>query len=135
MSDCLNYTWMQSIMVEYWRSSYSDNYKLTSPFFSLLFSFLYSFQNQFFISGLAKDDIIQNRVLEALYRRILQAHKEQNDFRVIIVMPLLPGFQVNVTHILFIISILLSLGLYILPFWIITNRVVWMMVVLQLWEL
>ncbi|KAJ1385581.1 Pleckstrin-like proteiny domain [Sesbania bispinosa] len=50
-------------------------------------------ENQFFISGLAKDDIIQNRVLEALYRRILQAHKEQKDFRVIIVMPLLPGFQ------------------------------------------
>ncbi|XP_027363976.1 phospholipase D zeta 1-like isoform X2 [Abrus precatorius] len=50
-------------------------------------------ENQFFISGLAGDDIIQNRVLEALYRRILQAHKEQKDFRVIIVMPLLPGFQ------------------------------------------
>ncbi|XP_016172953.1 phospholipase D zeta 2 [Arachis ipaensis] len=50
-------------------------------------------ENQFFISGLAKDDTIQNRVLEALYRRILQAHKEQNKFRVIVVMPLLPGFQ------------------------------------------
>ncbi|MED6197985.1 Phospholipase D zeta 1, partial [Stylosanthes scabra] len=50
-------------------------------------------ENQFFISGLENDDTIQNRVLEALYRRILQANKEQNEFRVIVVMPLLPGFQ------------------------------------------
>nr|XP_015875057.2 phospholipase D zeta 1-like [Ziziphus jujuba var. spinosa] len=50
-------------------------------------------ENQFFISGLSGDEIIQNRVLEALYRRILQAHKEQKLFRVIIVIPLLPGFQ------------------------------------------
>ncbi|KAK2456651.1 phospholipase D P1 [Trifolium repens] len=50
-------------------------------------------ENQFFISGLAKDDTIQNRILEAIYRRILQAHKEQEDFRVVIVLPLLPGFQ------------------------------------------
>ncbi|KAK9291478.1 hypothetical protein L1049_019426 [Liquidambar formosana] len=50
-------------------------------------------ENQFFISGLSGDEIIQNRVLEALYRRILRAHKEQKCFRVIIVIPLLPGFQ------------------------------------------
>ncbi|CAK8572500.1 unnamed protein product [Lathyrus sativus] len=50
-------------------------------------------ENQFFISGLAMDDTIQNRILEAIYRRILKAHKEQEDFRVIVVMPLLPGFQ------------------------------------------
>ncbi|AES61429.2 phospholipase D p2-like protein [Medicago truncatula] len=50
-------------------------------------------ENQFFISGLAMDDTIQNRILEAIYRRILKAHKEQEDFRVIVVLPLLPGFQ------------------------------------------
>ncbi|PON89548.1 Phospholipase D1/D [Trema orientale] len=50
-------------------------------------------ENQFFISGLSQDEIIQNRVLEALYRRILRAHKEQKCFRVIVVIPLLPGFQ------------------------------------------
>ncbi|XVE89606.1 hypothetical protein DITRI_Ditri20bG0009200 [Diplodiscus trichospermus] len=50
-------------------------------------------ENQFFISGLAGDEIIQNRVLEALYQRILRAHKEEKCFRVIIVIPLLPGFQ------------------------------------------
>ncbi|XP_048236121.1 phospholipase D zeta 1 [Ricinus communis] len=50
-------------------------------------------ENQFFISGLFGDEIIQNRVLNVLYKRILQAHKEQQCFRVIIVLPLLPGFQ------------------------------------------
>ncbi|ONI04374.1 hypothetical protein PRUPE_6G317900 [Prunus persica] len=50
-------------------------------------------ENQFFISGLSGDEIIQNRVLEALYRRIKLAHKEQKCFRVIVVIPLLPGFQ------------------------------------------
>ncbi|XP_021282622.1 phospholipase D zeta 2 isoform X2 [Herrania umbratica] len=50
-------------------------------------------ENQFFISGLAEDEIIQNRVLEALYQRILRAYKEQKCFRVVVVIPLLPGFQ------------------------------------------
>lgn len=53
-------------------------------------------QNQFFISGLSGDDIIKNRVLEALYRRIMRAYNEKKSFRVIIVIPLLPGFQVTV---------------------------------------
>lgn len=50
-------------------------------------------ENQFFISGLSGDEIIRNRVLEALYRRILRAYNEKKCFRVIIVIPLLPGFQ------------------------------------------
>ncbi|KAL3812959.1 hypothetical protein ACJIZ3_014227 [Penstemon smallii] len=50
-------------------------------------------ENQFFISGLSGDEIIRNRVLEALYRRIMRAHNEKRCFRVIIVIPLLPGFQ------------------------------------------
>ncbi|XP_043723030.1 phospholipase D zeta 1-like [Telopea speciosissima] len=50
-------------------------------------------ENQFFISGLSGDEIIRNRVLEALYRRILRAYKEKKCFRVIIVIPLLPGFE------------------------------------------
>ncbi|KAK9067888.1 hypothetical protein SSX86_011999 [Deinandra increscens subsp. villosa] len=50
-------------------------------------------ENQFFISGLAGDEIIQNRVLESLYRRIIRAYHEKQIFRVIVVIPLLPGFQ------------------------------------------
>eukprot|EP00268_Persea_americana_P049346 TRINITY_DN5288_c0_g1_i4.p1 TRINITY_DN5288_c0_g1~~TRINITY_DN5288_c0_g1_i4.p1 ORF type:complete len:804 (-),score=140.04 TRINITY_DN5288_c0_g1_i4:260-2671(-) len=50
-------------------------------------------ENQFFISGLSEDETIRNRVLEALYSRIRRADKEKKCFRVIIVIPLLPGFQ------------------------------------------
>ncbi|XP_051144137.1 phospholipase D zeta 1-like [Andrographis paniculata] len=50
-------------------------------------------ENQFFISGLSEDEVIQNRVLESLYNRIIRAYKENSCFRVIIVIPLLPGFQ------------------------------------------
>ncbi|KAK4755658.1 hypothetical protein SAY87_009415 [Trapa incisa] len=50
-------------------------------------------ENQFFISGLSGDEVIRNRVLEALYRRILRAHNDKKLFRIIIVIPLLPGFQ------------------------------------------
>ncbi|KAL0387383.1 UNVERIFIED_CONTAM: Phospholipase D zeta 1 [Sesamum radiatum] len=34
-------------------------------------------ENQFFISGLSEDDVIQNRVLESLYTRIMRAHEEK----------------------------------------------------------
>ncbi|XAR48677.1 Phospholipase D [Bertholletia excelsa] len=50
-------------------------------------------ENQFFISGLSGDEIIQNHVLDALCRRIKRAYNEKKCFRVIIVIPLLPGFQ------------------------------------------
>ncbi|VYS57619.1 unnamed protein product [Arabidopsis thaliana] len=50
-------------------------------------------ENQFFISGLSGDDTVKNRVLEALYKRILRAHNEKKIFRVVVVIPLLPGFQ------------------------------------------
>lgn len=33
-------------------------------------------------------------MLEALYRRIMRAHREKKTFRVIVIIPLLPGFQV-----------------------------------------
>ncbi|XP_071737407.1 phospholipase D zeta 1-like isoform X2 [Rutidosis leptorrhynchoides] len=50
-------------------------------------------ENQFFISGLSGDEIIRNRVLESLHRRIMRAYHEKQHFRVIIVLPVLPGFQ------------------------------------------
>ncbi|XP_043806946.1 phospholipase D zeta 1 isoform X4 [Manihot esculenta] len=53
-------------------------------------------ENQFFISGLSADDTIRNRVLESLYHRIKRAYNEKKCFRVIVVIPLIPGFQVYV---------------------------------------
>ncbi|KAL7252141.1 hypothetical protein ACSBR1_013899 [Camellia fascicularis] len=50
-------------------------------------------ENQFFISGLSGDEVIRNRILESLYRRIMRAYNEKKCFRAFIVIPLLPGFQ------------------------------------------
>lgn len=58
-----------------------------------LYAWAFCSQNQFFISGLSGDEIIRNRVLESLYRRIMRAYHEKKCFRVIIIIPLLPGFQ------------------------------------------
>jgi hypothetical protein len=63
--------------------------------------FVNLFQNQFFISGLSGDDMIRNRVSEALYRRIMRAYNEKKSFRVIVVIPLLPGFQVLINFFFF----------------------------------
>ena len=65
-----------------------------SLFYDVFLTVILCLQNQFFISGFDDDDAIRNRVLQALYNRIIQAHKEQKCFRVIVVIPLLPGFQV-----------------------------------------
>jgi hypothetical protein len=71
----------------------TKHWRYTTEFFcNILFDDL--LQNQFFISGLSGDDTIKNRVLEALYRRILRAEREKKRFKAIIIIPLLPGFQV-----------------------------------------
>ena len=49
-------------------------------------------QQQFFISSLEKEDI-SNGVAEALRLRIARAHRQNQNFRVIVVMPLLPSFS------------------------------------------
>lgn len=88
-------------------------------------------QNQFFISGLEEDAIIRNRVMEALRRRILLAHKQKKCLRVIIVIPLLPGFQVLAMNVILdwkeILDVLLTFGFDSLQ-----NRAEWTMLVQQL---
>ena len=51
-------------------------------------------QNQFFISSLPEDNVI-NDIAERLRLRIARAYKEKKKFRVIVVMPLLPSFEGN----------------------------------------
>ncbi|KAF5292508.1 hypothetical protein FQR65_LT01653 [Abscondita terminalis] len=50
-------------------------------------------ENQFFISLGRNNMYTTNQITEALYTRIIRAHKEHSTFRVYVVMPLLPGFE------------------------------------------
>ncbi|CAK9299593.1 unnamed protein product [Gordionus sp. m RMFG-2023] len=49
-------------------------------------------ENQFFIS-IQKNLMVLNGIAEALYQRIIKAHSDKHEFKVYIVMPLLPGFE------------------------------------------
>ena len=48
-------------------------------------SFIY-IENQFFMG-------LQNKIVETLADRIIRARSEKKPFRVVVVMPLLPGFE------------------------------------------
>nr|CAH7741165.1 unnamed protein product [Callosobruchus chinensis] len=50
-------------------------------------------ENQFFISLPYHNPNTRNQIAEALYKRIITAHKSKQVFRVYVVMPLLPGFE------------------------------------------
>ena len=53
-------------------------------------------ENQFFISSTAGEPVC-NSIAQAIVNRIVRAHTvEKKKFRVIIMMPLLPGFEGNV---------------------------------------
>ncbi|CAD5118946.1 DgyrCDS7620 [Dimorphilus gyrociliatus] len=49
-------------------------------------------ENQFFVS-IADDMDVNNRIADALFQRIRQAHEKKETFRVYVIMPLLPGFE------------------------------------------
>ncbi|XP_055838450.1 phospholipase D2 isoform X2 [Episyrphus balteatus] len=56
-------------------------------------------ENQFFITmqlGVSGANNVKNQIGEALFKRIVRAKKEQKTFRVIVVIPLLPGFEGDV---------------------------------------
>ncbi|XP_035263647.1 phospholipase D1 isoform X1 [Anguilla anguilla] len=52
-------------------------------------------ENQFFIS--CSDKNIHNSIGDTLTERILRAHREKKKFRVYVVMPLLPGFEGDIS--------------------------------------
>ncbi|XP_072230639.1 phospholipase D2 [Leuresthes tenuis] len=53
-------------------------------------------ENQFFISC-ADGKTIHNGIGDAIVNRILRAHREQKKYRVFVVIPLLPGFQGDIS--------------------------------------
>ncbi|ORY05424.1 phospholipase D/nuclease [Basidiobolus meristosporus CBS 931.73] len=52
-------------------------------------------ENQFFVTAATDTSgyTIKNRIGMALVERIIRAHKEQAKFKVVVIMPLLPGFE------------------------------------------
>lgn len=50
-------------------------------------------ENQFFVSGMSNDPLVENRIAQALYARISKAAAEKAKFRVIVFLPLLPAFE------------------------------------------
>uniref|UniRef100_A0A8B9F5P0 phospholipase D n=1 Tax=Amazona collaria TaxID=241587 RepID=A0A8B9F5P0_9PSIT len=52
--------------------------------------------NQFFISC-ADDKVVWNKIGDAIAQRILKAHRENKRFRVYVVIPLLPGFEGDIS--------------------------------------
>nr|XP_030719482.1 phospholipase D1 isoform X1 [Globicephala melas] len=53
-------------------------------------------QNQFFISC-SDDKVVFNKVGDAIAQRILKAHRESQRYRVYVVIPLLPGFEGDIS--------------------------------------
>lgn len=53
-------------------------------------------ENQFFCSGMEGDSTIGNRVVGALFQRVLKAHADGKEFHVMIVLPLLPALDDNI---------------------------------------
>ncbi|XP_066514900.1 phospholipase D2 [Hoplias malabaricus] len=54
-------------------------------------------ENQFFITC-AEDRIVHNTIGDAIVNRILRAHSEKKKYRVFVVVPLLPGFEGDITE-------------------------------------
>ncbi|OXB82495.1 UNVERIFIED_CONTAM: hypothetical protein H355_000753 [Colinus virginianus] len=53
-------------------------------------------ENQFFISC-ADDKVVWNKIGDAIAQRILRAHRENKRYRVYVVIPLLPGFEGDIS--------------------------------------
>ncbi|KAJ9643477.1 Phospholipase D1 [Coniosporium tulheliwenetii] len=51
-------------------------------------------ENQFFISSCEVEGVkIENKIGDALVERIKRAHEDQEDWRAVVIIPLMPGFQ------------------------------------------
>ncbi|KAI8048754.1 uncharacterized protein B0P05DRAFT_500311 [Gilbertella persicaria] len=56
-------------------------------------------ENQFFITTTEKDDsfIIKNQIGDAIVKRIIRAHDEQEKFKVFVIIPLMPAFPADLS--------------------------------------
>ena len=92
--------------VQFLRSSCSWSLGLTEPELSIQNAYLKAIEksehfvyieNQFFITSTTFENTkIENRIGDALVDRIVRAHKSQQKWKAIIVIPLMPGFESEV---------------------------------------
>ncbi|KAI9253220.1 hypothetical protein BY458DRAFT_521986 [Sporodiniella umbellata] len=79
-----------------WSLGIKREYSIYSAYMECIFkakSFIY-IENQFFITTTSPEDkLIKNKIGQALVERIKRAHKERQKFRVIVVIPIAPGFE------------------------------------------
>ncbi|KAI8987612.1 hypothetical protein BDF20DRAFT_832525 [Mycotypha africana] len=50
-------------------------------------------ENQFFISATGQDRLLRNKLAQAIVERIKKAHEKGENFKVIVLMPLIPAFE------------------------------------------
>nr|CCA20937.1 phospholipase D putative [Albugo laibachii Nc14] len=80
--------------ISFWSGGCPTERSIQNAYIRLISSashFIY-IENQFFISGLEGDHLCSNRIANALVERIRRAAANQETFRVIVLIPLLPAF-------------------------------------------
>ncbi|KAG2212699.1 hypothetical protein INT47_000676, partial [Mucor saturninus] len=79
-----------------WSQGIDREYSIYSAYMECIFKakhFIY-IENQFFITTTSPHDkLIKNKIGQAIVERIKRAHKEKQKFRVIVVIPVAPGFE------------------------------------------
>lgn len=53
-------------------------------------------ENQFFMSSTADEKIVKNQIVQSIVFKIIEMHKKKKPFKVVIVLPLCPGFEGDV---------------------------------------
>lgn len=84
-----------------WSQGIKREYSIYNAYMECIFKakhFVY-IENQFFITTTSADDkLIKNKIGQAIVERIKRAHKEKQKFRVIVVIPIAPGFEGDFTQ-------------------------------------
>ncbi|KAI7901029.1 uncharacterized protein BX663DRAFT_516053 [Cokeromyces recurvatus] len=85
-----------------WSQGIIREYSIYSAYMECIFKakhFIY-IENQFFITTTSPHDkLIKNKIGQAIVERIKRAHQEKEKFRVIVVIPVAPGFEGDFTQV------------------------------------
>ncbi|KAI9143558.1 hypothetical protein BKA69DRAFT_1060232 [Paraphysoderma sedebokerense] len=81
--------------VGFWSSGSLTEPSIANAYLNLIENserFLY-IENQFFVTASGATNYVRNRIGEAIYQRIVKAYQKNQNFKVIILIPLLPAFE------------------------------------------